>query len=188
MQTHLEGVEKDLVPGISKALAHVSKSSLEQIRSASRVGWVDMECNYELNEGIFAAVGIEGGRTFFRELYTEFFQRSLFRAFLQGIRALGAKEPGAYIKHAPRGWEMIWRDLGRVQVGPRDATSIELHFEDQPERVFAPNLPWFEYMAAVFEVAFVLCDVQGRGEIIEFQPTQGRAKIRFAWGDDAAKL
>ena len=96
VKTHLDGVERDLIPGISAALEHMPAESLEEIRASSIVSWVDMEHNLRLNEAIYKTVGLEPGREFFRVLYNEFYERSVFRAFLNGIRALGASDPGAY--------------------------------------------------------------------------------------------
>jgi hypothetical protein len=181
VQTHLEGVERDLYPGVAAALQHLPPDAIAAIKSASRVGWVDIETNLRLNEGIYQAVGIEGGRTFFRTLYNDFFGRPLFATFMQGIKALGGASPGSYIKHAPRGWDMLWRGLGKVKVGPRSDHSIELHFSDQPERLFDPQLPWFEYLAAVFEVAFDMCECEGSSEVTLKRPGLRTAQIRFDW-------
>lgn len=181
VQTHLDGIERDLIPGVAAALEHVPRESLEMIRSASRVGWVDIEPNFQLNEGIYEAIGIEGGRQFYRELYTDFFNGPLFRPFLQGIKALGNPDPGAYIKHAPRAWDMLWRGLGRVEVVSRSDKSIEIVFHEQPGRLFEPQLPWFEYLAAVYEVAFIVCEVEGTSEVTLKRPGQARAEMRFDW-------
>ena len=178
VQTHLDGIETDLIPGVAAALEHVPQESLELIRSASRVGWLDIESNFQLNEGIYKAIGIEGGRQFYRELYTEFFNGPLFRTFLLGVKALGKPDPGAYIKHAPRAWDMLWRGLGPVEVASRTDKSIEIVFHDQPERLFEPQLPWFEYMAAVYEVAFIVCEVEGSSEVTAKRPGQARAEMR----------
>jgi hypothetical protein len=181
VQTHLDGIERDLVPGVVAALDHIPAESLEMIRSASRVGWVDMEPNLLLNEGIYKAIGIERGRSFYTLLYTEFFNGALFRTFLNGIRALGRPDPGSYIKHAPRAWDMLWRGFGHVEVASRTDQSIELSFHEQPQRLFEPQLPWFEYLAAVYEVAFLVCEVDGWSEVTLKRPGEGLARIRFDW-------
>lgn len=180
-QAHLDGVQSDLVPGVKAALEHMPPAFVTTIRSASRVAWIDMEPNFRLNEGIYRAVGIAGGCEFYRQVYREFFSGALFSAFFAGIRALGTPDPGSFLKHTPRAWEMLWRGLGSVEVGSRTDRDIELLFHQQPERLFNAQLPWFEYLAAVFEVAFSLCNVEGRSEIITKRRSDGFAHMRFDW-------
>jgi hypothetical protein len=174
-------VERNLIPGVSSALEHMPAASLETIRSASIVSWVDMEHNLLLNEAIHKAIGVQGGRDFYRTLYADFFERSVFRAFMSGIRALGARDPGAYLKHAPRGWGLTWRGLGHVEVGPRGDHVIELFFKDQPVRLFDEGLPWFEYLTSVFEVAFDFCEIEGSSEVFMKNPNLREARLRFEW-------
>src|SRR5690606_22378157 len=145
----------------AEVLAGVSPDSLAQIESATRIDWLDAERNFELTRGLTRVMGIPAGERFFHRMYAEVFDGPVFSALMRGIKAMGAKNPGSFLKHGARGYAMVFRGVGHIEISHRDEHSILFDFHDLPRECFEPELSWVRYSASTYLSAFDLTDTPG---------------------------
>jgi hypothetical protein len=181
MKQILAALENSERPEDARVLARVRPETIADTRAASRVEWMPLELNREFVRAITAELGVPAGEAFFHRIYAEMLQGPVFSALFRGIRALGARSPGAWLKHAPRGYAMIFRDVGRVEIGARTENSLVLEYHELPLEVFEDDGAWVRYAAASYLGAFDVSATPGGFRFIEEAPDNGFASILFEW-------
>lgn len=181
MKHFIEVLEKGRDPRHGEILASISPETLRVVDDAMRIDWLPIEVNFEATRAVTRALGVHAGEHFFYRMYAELFDGPIFSALMRGIRAMGATSPGAYLKHGGRGYVMVFRGVGHIEVGQREPNAIHYDFHDLPVECFEPELSWVRYSGATYLSAFDFTDTRGDMEIVEEAPERGYARIRFAW-------
>jgi hypothetical protein len=185
MQSLLRGVESLDAPLQAQVLAGLAPELLGRIRAATPVAWMPLTENVQLAEAIASCLGEQRARPFFREVLLLEYQSSLLKPFVDGIsRALGVT-PAIFVRMAPKGWELVYRDCGVLEgsvVSEREATLV---LSDLP-LVCVRNKLWLDAVRSTFYTAFDLSHVQGEIDWVELNFAGRRATMRFHWHNASA--
>lgn len=180
MQCLLTGVEKLDSASQAAILGALPTRLVSEIRGATPVGWMAIADNVALADAIANQLGPVRARPFFREVLLLEYQSSLLKPFVEGIsRALGLT-PATFVKMAPRGWELVYRDCGTLQGNPLSETEAQLVIRDLPVAC-ARNELWLEAVRSTFYTAFDLSRVSGEIEWLELNLGARRASMQFRW-------
>lgn len=181
MKSLLNGVDR-LGPAPRAAIYAALRAELvASVRAATSVAWLPLALNIELADTIASHLGSARARPFFRAMLLAEYESSLFKPFVAGIsRAFGAT-PTVFVRMAPRGWDLVYRDCGRLEPGELEPGQAELVFSDLPA-VCVKNTLWLDAVRSTFYTAFDLSEVQGEIEWGELNLGARRAVMRFQWG------
>jgi hypothetical protein len=180
MQSLLHGVESLEAAPRAAILAALPSELLTRIRAATPVGWMPLAENVLLADAIANRLGEERARPFFREVLLLEYQSSLLKPFVDGItRALGIT-PAIFVKMAPKGWELIYRDCGTLASSGLSEHEATLALSDLPP-VCVRNKLWLDAVRSTFYTAFDLARLSGEIDWLELNLAGRRATMRFRW-------
>lgn len=173
----VEGLESALQASIFGALPGELVSG---IRNATPVGWMPLADNVLLADTIASCLGEQRARPFFREVLLLEYQSSLLKPFVEGItRALGVT-PSIFVRMAPRGWELVYKDCGSLEGVSVSEQEAHLVLSDLPS-VCVRNKLWLDAVRSTFYTAFDLSDMDGEIDWYELNLAGRRATMRFRW-------
>jgi hypothetical protein len=185
MQSLLRGVEGLEAALRAQVLAGVAPDLPARIREATSVAWMPLAENVQLADAIANCLGEQRARPFFREVLLLEYQSSLLKPFVEGItRALGVT-PAVFVKMAPRGWELVYRDCGVLEGSVLSEHEATLVLSELPS-VCVRNKLWLDAVRSTFYTAFDLSRVQGEIDWAELNFAGRRATMRFHWHNRGA--
>jgi hypothetical protein len=180
MKSLLSGVER-LDPALRAEVLAASRAELlECVRAATAVAWLPLALNIELADTIARCLGTKRARPFFRAMLLAEFQSSLFKPFIAGVSRAFGVTPAVFVRMVPRGWELVYRECGKLEpteVGPGQASLV---FSQLPA-VCVKNMLWLDAVRSTFYTAFDLSEVDGKIEWDELDLSARRAVMRFQW-------
>ena len=183
MKQILAGLESSAAPEHARVLARLRPELVEEIRAAPRLDWLTLTTNLELVRAITMELGVERGEDFFHHTYAKMLDGPVLGALFRGVRTLGADNPASFLKHAPRAYGIIFREVGTVSVGARTRTSLDLEYAQLPPEVFDAATPWLRYAAASYRSLFDVSGKPGDFRIVTSDRATGRCTIRFEWSE-----
>jgi len=181
MKQFLSALERGETSAGTYVLENISSEAKERVRLASRVEWLPIEIMYEATAVLTEIIGPEKSEEFFRQMWKSVLDAPIFRSLISGIRSLGARSPAAYLKHTPRGYALVFREVGSMSVSERTEFTMVLEFHDLPKRCFDPLVQWARYTAAIYSNAFEFTQTQGETRVLREDPASGYARISFEW-------
>jgi hypothetical protein len=161
--------------------ARVGAPLFEQIDGETPTAWLPIECNVVLVEAIALELGPERAHAYFREAANQVYETSLFKGFVHMASNLFGLTPATYVKLAPKGWSLAYRDGGEFTAFSRGENEASLEFRQVPRP--CATAVWLEAARSSFYSCFDLCGaVDGRIEWGELDLRARRAVFLFRWG------
>jgi hypothetical protein len=180
MKSLLNGVER-LEPSLRADIYDASRPELVScVHKAMAVAWLPLTLNIELADTIARCLGTERARPFFRSMLLAEYQSSLFKPFIAGISRAFGVTPAVFVRMAPRGWELVYRECGKLEPTEVGLGHANLVFSQLPA-VCVKNTLWLDAVRSTFYTAFDLSEVDGEIEWDELDLSGRRAVMRFQW-------
>lgn len=180
MQSLWSGVEQ-LDPASHRAIRGALPTRLiAELQGASPVGWMSIADNVLLADTIATCLGETRARPFFRQVLLLEYQSSLLKPFVDGIARLLGLTPITFVKMAPRGWELVYRECGVLEGQPVSENEASLVMRDLPA-VCVRNKLWLEAVRSTFYTAFDLSQVEGEIAWLDLDLAARRASMGFRW-------
>jgi hypothetical protein len=139
-----------------------------------------MEVNLSVTDATSLELGAQGAREFFRAMVSAEYQTDTFRSFLASIARLLGLTPKNYVKMAPRGWELVFKNCGVFRALDREQQQAWLEYTDIPAACLQNDL-WIESVRSSFYSAFDLTGVPGEVRWEELDFKRRRAVFQFVW-------
>lgn len=173
----LEGLDTDVG---SRIRARLPAEDLGTIESALPAVWLPMAVNVALTDATSVELGPESAHAFYRRMVLAGYETNTFKSFMATINRLFGLTPSTYVKMAPRGWELVFKNCGRFQVLDQDPNRARLEFTEIPD-VCVQSTFWLESVRSSFYTAFDVSSMPG--EIIWDELSLGgrRAVFLFQW-------
>jgi hypothetical protein len=180
MQSLLCGVEQLDAASRDSIRGALPGRLISEVKEATPVGWIGIADNVLLADTIASCLGAARARPFFRQVLLLEYQSSLLKPFVEGIARVLGLTPTTFVKMAPRGWELVYRDCGSLEGRPVSETEACLVISDLPAACVRNEL-WLEAVRSTFFTAFDLSQVEGEIEWQELDLTARRASMQFRW-------
>lgn len=147
-------------PARSDIRSRISSDVLEQVANSVSVAWLPVECDVDITRAVVEVLGVSGNRRWSRDALLRSANGPLLKPILDGASALFGLTPHALYKVAPRGFGMIYRDLGEVRYEALGEQHARIVHEGIPESLLAA--PWYlEGIAGAFEAGYVFLGLEG---------------------------
>ena len=180
MKSLLESVDRLDGPSRARIYRLLPEDLLEAVRAAVAVGWLPITLNVTLAESISASLGRALAHPFFRNVLLTEYQSSLLRPFVEGVRRAFGITPQVFVKMAPRGWELVYRECGVLEPLELGADQARLVLRDLPAACVKNSL-WLDAVRSTFYTAFDLSNLAGEIHWDELDLEKARATMRFRW-------
>jgi hypothetical protein len=179
LRSNLEEINRMPEPARSGIRDKISPDVLEQVANSVSVAWLPVECDVDITRAVVDVLGVEGNRRWSRDALLRSANGPLLKPILDGASALFGLTPHALYKVAPRGFGMIYRNIGEVRyevVGELRARIV--HEEILPSLL---EVPWYlEGIAGAFEAGYVFLGLEGEVHL-ELDVAQRTAHYDIHW-------
>lgn len=174
---HLDGFRRGTA---ARAWAMIPTASAEAIRTCPPMGWLSIEHEHWVTTSVFEVLGHDDGIAYFRWLVARhMIHTPLLSSLLDKATRLFGTDPGTFMRMAPMGWSLVFRDFGAPRFVARGAQTAALEIVDCAPAVWEyPRYidSWVGTMAATFD----LSHVQGTVEV-ERDRHGGRLRFDLRW-------
>jgi len=160
--------------------ARISLATRKVIEDATGVDWLLGGLNLEVTRAIYAGLGPEGGRRFFRETLRVAFSGPLLRIIVDAAQRVFRLDPASFAGWLGTGWILVFRHCGHWAVERAGATEAAIRIVDLPPE-FAGDAVWLDSVAHSLEAFFEVTGAKGSVEIEERDRATGRALFRLRW-------
>lgn len=178
MRSMLEAVEH---VGAAEAIeASVGPETIRDIRESVVLGWLPMEVNVEITHAVRRILGPRRACDVFRAMVLREYQTSLFKPMIDSARRLMGLTPGTFVKLAPKGWGLVFRNVGSPE--PRDiaATEARLRISDLAPACVHDDV-WIQAVRCSFTTAFDLTNTRGEVTIENADLERRSVEYVFRW-------
>jgi len=147
-------------PARSDIRAKISLDVLEKVANSVSVAWLPVECDVDITRAVVDVLGVEGNRRWSRDALLRSAHGPLLKPILEGAIALFGLTPHGLYRVTPRGFAMIYRNIGEVRyevVGDQHARIVH---EAIPPSLL--EVPWYlEGIAGAFEAGYAFLGLEG---------------------------
>jgi hypothetical protein len=149
-------------PGtLAKVEARIPREAYDLIRATVRTGWIPIEYDHYIVDGIVDVLGEADARECWRTFLRGHVRSPLLRnATESAIRILGVG-PGTFAWLAARAWDSVYRDFGEMILLERRPGHAALELRDIHKDVLRHSA-YFVCFSAVFEGFFDLARTEGK--------------------------
>lgn len=159
----------------------LARASLEAIESASRVQWLPLEHHTQLNDRALDALGRQQFQKVWRWAMLRVVESKTLRATVTGALRLFGATPASLIKLAPRAWDLLARDAGKLTVNiDQDQANGRMTLTDFPMEHFRSG-SFAEGLVGVIESFLDICETSGEVTLASNTPAVGRAVYEITW-------
>lgn len=160
--------------------ARLSPAHVSAIDEAVPAVWLPMDVNLSVTEATSLELGPQGAHLFFRAMVTSEYRTDTFRSFVASVARLLGLTPSTYVKMAPRGWELVFKNCGLLRPLDRQRQQAWLEYTNIPPVCLRNDL-WIESVRSSFYSAFDLTRVEGQIRWEELDFSRRRAVLQFDW-------
>jgi hypothetical protein len=180
MKTFVESIDA-LAPAVRDRIrVRLPPEHVSAIDDAVPAVWLPMHVNLSVTDATALELGPQAAHTFFRALVGAEYQTDTFRAFLASVARLLGLTPTTYVKMAPRGWELVFKNCGALRPLARERQQAWLEYTNIPQ-ICLQNELWMESVRSSFYSAFDLTRVEGEIRWEELDFSRRRAVFQFLW-------
>lgn len=123
------------------------KQALDEM---SRVGWMPIETHLDLIERAYTVLTRETFAAALHDVGTDLLDSALLRMFVQAAVGVSGMRPTALARWTPKGWSLVFREMGTLSVEPRGERAVAVVFDDMPAIVMRSPV-WAEAMRAFMQ-------------------------------------
>ena len=158
--------------------AAMKPETLEELESASRVGWLPLRVDVELTECFFEVAGEERALQILRDNMANTLDSMVLKPLLDGAFGIFGRSPAKILKWSPKAWYLLYRNCGQLVLAKSDDRSAVLEGTDLPPELVASA----NYMKGVAAALLGFFDVLGIDAECELGKLgQGRATFSLTW-------
>lgn len=139
-----------------RALDLFAPAAREAITRDARVGWLPIEYDHYVVDGMVEVLGLDGARDCWRASVSDIVKKPLLKSFVAGMLRVIGKNRAGIIGWIPRAWPMVYRDFCTVR--SPDGRTLAFH-NLSPQVLAYPN--YFHSWKAIFEGVLDLVELQG---------------------------
>ncbi|HEY6556176.1 MAG TPA: hypothetical protein VI072_02845 [Polyangiaceae bacterium] len=180
MKTFVDTIDALEPPVRERIRARLPPGHVSAIDEAVPAVWLPMDINLAVTDATSLELGPRDAQAFFRALVSAEYETDTFRAFLASVARLLGLTPSTYVKMAPRGWELVFKNCGALRPLERERHRAWLEYTDIPS-VCLQNDLWMESVRSSFYSAFDLTHVRGEIRWQELDFDKRRAIFLFVW-------
>lgn len=161
-------------------LASMPLASIEALDSGARTGWLPIEHDHFIVDGIVAVLGPERAVQCWRASVPEMVDKPLLRSFVSGMLRLFDADRRRIVGLFPTGWSLVYHDFCKLEVSESSDTHVVLLFRD-----FAPALADYpNYFHSFHGIVAGFGDFVGMSGVSFTPAADARsARVRFHWTD-----
>ena len=167
-------------PEADALLEALGEENIALIRSVSRVGWLPGDVNFDMVKAVVGCLGLEGGRRFYYDTFSEAWDTPLFRTLIRGSMRVTGADPGALVALVPRGTALIFRGFGEYELLSREPGQAVLARVDTAPRCFALGGAWLHFEAESHRSGIALTGHDARVDV-ELDEPRRRAVFHHRW-------
>lgn len=160
--------------------ASVLAETWQAIESASLLGWLPMTTNLECTRAVAQRLGPEGTHRFFRTLLLDTFNTPLLRGLVQSVLRVAVQDPGLYLPWISKGFELMFRDVGRWTVAERGPGSAILEVRGLPAEC-QDDPVWLTSVASALCALLDLTELDGNITVRSADNDAGAVTFRARW-------
>jgi hypothetical protein len=178
MQTFVSHIER-LPPAEAAAVTRaIRELVLRQIDAAGPLGWLPLSVNLECTRAVADTLGRERTHLFFRSLLAGTLETPLLRGLVVGVLRVAVKDPALYIPWVSRGFEIMFRDVGKLNVEERRPKALFTELSGLPAECVEERF-WLESVASA---CCALSDLVGLQGIVTLDAVDAEARRAvFRW-------
>jgi hypothetical protein len=98
--------------------------TLDAISEAPILGWLPAELNLECTRAVAAHLGRRRANAFFRDLVLGATDTPLLHGLVRSALRVSSADPGMYLPWIIKGWELVFRDCGKMSLKRRGSDGI----------------------------------------------------------------
>jgi hypothetical protein len=133
--------------------------ALDEVTSVSRLAWLPVHFDVDLAVALDAEIGTNAVRQWAREGLERTMEAPMLRALVDGALRLFASSPGGAYRWVCRGWTVLFRHCGTLEIASSDARSCTLVIKD-PAREIRVR-PYLQGMASSLSLPLQLFQAEG---------------------------
>ena len=128
------------------------RSLIEPVEAALRISWLPLELNTALIEEVEKRCGVKAAQEWIHASLLRLMKGPLLKPVVDAVSYLGMGAQHG-LKRCSYGWDLIYRNCGRVECTESGAGSATIILSDAPAQIHAPS--YHRAIASAFE-GFVL--------------------------------
>ena len=180
MQTFVAQIGR-LPPEDARAIrAKVPAEVWQRIESAGMLSWLPMDVNLVCTHAVREHLGPKRAHEFFRDLLRVTAESPLLRALVETVLRVTVVDPGLYLASLPRGYALMFRNVGKWEVLERVPGRAVLELRELPADIIADRV-WVESVASSLCALHDLGNLEGQAGILEVDPNARRVTFRIEW-------
>lgn len=155
--------------------------TLDPIESASRVQWIHLRHHTRLNDSALDILGRARYQQAWRRAMLLSVESKTLRATVTGALRLFGATPASLMKLAPRAWDLLAREAGKLTANmDPDRSNGRLTVTDFPVEYFR-SASFAEGLVGVIESFLDICETTGEVTLTSNTPAVGRAVYEITW-------
>jgi hypothetical protein len=158
--------------------AAMKPETLEDLESASRIGWLPLRVDIELTECVFEVAGEERALQVLRHNLANTFDSMVLKPILDGAFAIFGRSPAKMLKWSPKVWSLLYRNCGQLLLAESDDRSATLEGIDLPPELVA-SASYMKGFAAAILGFFDVLGIDAECELRELG--RGRTAFFLTW-------
>ena len=152
--------------------------TLEELESASRVGWLPLRVDVELTECFFEVAGEERALQILRDNMAHTFDSMVLKPLLDGAFGIFGRSPAKILRWTPKVWSLLYRDCGELTLAKSDDHSAVLEATNLPPELVA-NADYMKGLAAAILGFFQVLGVDAECELQKLSGS--KATLLVTW-------
>lgn len=180
VQEWLQQVAKEDEPWRGRFFQALPRKLRETIENAPRLSWLPIETHVQLADLMLETFGLARAHAYYRRSFTQALRGPIFDALVKtGVRVLGVS-PAAFLRWANKGWELSFRNCGRVEgkvLGPEHGLLI---YSGLPQVCTASDA-WLDSAQGSAYGALDLLEVQGVVRLDKRARDRGGMQLELEW-------
>jgi hypothetical protein len=180
MQTFVAQVGR-LPPEDARAIrAKVPAEVWQRIESAGALSWLPIDVNLACTHAVAECLEPQRAHKFFRELLRITAESPLLLALVEAVLRVTVVDPGLYLASLPRGYALMFREMGKWEVLERVPGRAVLELRDLPANIVTDRI-WVGSVASSLWALFDIGNLEGQVRILEVDTNARRVTFRMEW-------
>ena len=170
----------DRLAADSQVRAGIDRAVSTAVDGACGVDWMPFELDLAITRALYTAMPATGADAFFRAHTRDSFNGPLLHGIVDaGIRLFGLN-PGSWARWVPKGWSLVFRNVGEWSVSASRLGEARLALLNLPP-VAVGDPDWVRSVASSLEALSDLAKRSGEVEIVAVDLAARRAEFALRW-------
>jgi hypothetical protein len=146
MQSFVKGLGRLTAEDRDAIAAGIAPGTLEAIAAAPVLGWLPFSVNVDCTKVVAARLGRARADAFFRDLILEVTDSPLLHGFVRSALRVTFPDPGMYLPWLGKGWELLFRDCGRLSAKRKGTAGALIELRGLPLEALSERV-WIDRVA-----------------------------------------